>query len=110
MTKAGPQRRRKLSDAAKIRRKAERKRAVKLEATREYEKILKGSLVDKILTAPTLWKGSIKLPEAPSADTRFRLVIAEYEEYLTDDEKPYNATPTTKDRRLVFVEHVELNV
>jgi hypothetical protein len=35
-------------------------------------------------------------------------VIAEYEEYLIDDETPYNAIPTKKDRRVVFIEQVEL--
>jgi hypothetical protein len=35
-------------------------------------------------------------------------VIAEYEEYLVDDDSPYNAIPTKKDRRLVFIEHVEV--
>lgn len=110
VTRAGPRRRRRLSEAAKARLVIERKRARKLEAARDYEKILKGSLVDKVLTAPTLWKGSIKLPEPPSLDTRFRLVIAEYEEFLTDDAKPYSGVPTTRDRRLVFVEHVELDV
>ena len=108
VSKASTRRRRRLSRAGRIRLVADRRRARKFEAAREYKKILKGSLVDKILTAPNLWNGSVTLPEAPSVDTRFRLVIAEYEEYLTDDDAPYNATPTTKDRRLVFVEHVEL--
>lgn len=49
------------------------------------------------------------LPQAPSPETRFRLVIAEYEEYLVDDERPYDPLVTKKDRRLVFVEHVELS-
>jgi hypothetical protein len=35
------------------------------------------------------------------------LVIAEYEEYLVDDDQPYDGIPTEKGRRLVFVEHVE---
>jgi hypothetical protein len=42
------------------------------------------------------------------AATRHRLVIAEYEEYLVDDDRPYDPVPTKKDRRLVYVEHVEL--
>jgi hypothetical protein len=43
-----------------------------------------------------------------SAERRHRLVIAEYEEYLVDDDHPYDKTPSSKGRRLVFVEHVEL--
>jgi len=42
------------------------------------------------------------------ANDRHRLVIAEYEEYLIDDNRPYDRTPTRKARRLVFVDHVEL--
>lgn len=46
----------------------------------------------------------------PSFDgARHRLVIAEFEEYLVDDDRPYDRTPTQKKRRLVFVEHVELS-
>lgn len=54
----------------------------------------------------TLWEGDVTLPEAP--ETRHRLVVAEYEEYLVDDAHPYDRTPTRKGRRLVFVEHIEL--
>ena len=108
VTKAGSRRRRRVSDAARRRVVVERARAKKLETARDFEKMLSSNLVGKVRITPTLWNGSIKLPEAPSEDTRFRLVIAEYEEYLTDDAAPYNPTPTTKDRRLVFVEHVEL--
>jgi hypothetical protein len=50
----------------------------------------------------------VHLPEAPGASARYRLVIAEYEEYLADDSRPYDRVPTAKGRRLVFVEHVEL--
>jgi hypothetical protein len=50
----------------------------------------------------------VALPSPPSPGTRYRLVIAEYEEYLVDDTMPYDRIPTKKDRRLVFVEHVEL--
>jgi hypothetical protein len=39
---------------------------------------------------------------------RYRLAIAEYEEYLVDDDRPYDSVPTKKDRRLVFIEYVEL--
>jgi len=50
----------------------------------------------------------VTLPEPPSGGRRYRLVIAEYEEYLVDGLFPYGRVPTAKDRRLVFVEHVEL--
>ena len=59
-------------------------------------------------TWPQLWQGEVVLPEPPSTDNRYRLVIAEYEEYLIDDEQPYDKVPTQKGRRMVFVEHVEL--
>jgi hypothetical protein len=39
---------------------------------------------------------------------RYRLVIVEYEKYLVDDSRLYDPVPTKKDRRVVFVEHVEL--
>ena len=60
------------------------------------------------VVAPPLWEGTVKLPPRPP-ETRYRLVIAEYEEYLVDDEMPYDKVPTRKDRRLVFVEHVPLD-
>ncbi len=53
----------------------------------------------------TLWEGDVVLPATPG---RHRLVIAEYEEYLVDDQNPYDKTPTRKDRRMVFVEHIEI--
>ena len=49
------------------------------------------------------------LPEDPGRGTRYRLVIAEYEEYLVDDSTPYVSPVTEKARRLVFVEHVALD-
>jgi hypothetical protein len=54
----------------------------------------------------TLWDGTIDLPRG--LDARLRLVIAEYEEYIVDDEAPYDNVPEEKGRRLVFVEHVQL--
>lgn len=97
-----------LTEVRRTRLATERKRARKLEIVRDFSKILKSGLIDRIVTTPTLWTGSIRLPELPSTDVRFRLVIEEYEEYLTDDETPYNLVPTTKGRRRVFIEHVEL--
>ena len=64
------------------------------------------TIVDHIHAWQTLWEGDVTLPSLDSA--RHRLVIAEFEEYLVDDDQPYDRTPTQKSRRLVFVEHVEL--
>jgi len=63
-------------------------------------------LADPLMSWWTLWEGDVTLP--PMSGHRHRLVIAEFEEYLVDDAKPYDKVPTKKDRRLVFVEHVEL--
>lgn len=62
--------------------------------------------ISKISVWQTLWEGDVTLPDV--GNQRLRLVIAEYEEYLIDDERPYDKTPTKKARRTVFVEHVEL--
>jgi hypothetical protein len=85
-----------------------RARAADLHEHREFEAILDEDLLDHIQIAPTLWKGNVTLPEADGG-TRFRLVIAEYEEYLVDDADPYDDPVRAKGRRLVFVEHVELD-
>lgn len=55
-----------------------------------------------------LWSGPVELPSVPSGTNRFRLVVAEYEEYLADDATPYGERTDKKAQRLVFVEHVEL--
>ena len=60
---------------------------------------------DRLSLWNTLWEGDVALPDDGS---RYRLVVAEYEEYLVDDAKPYDTTPSKKGRRIVFVEHVEL--
>jgi len=60
--------------------------------------------VDRLLLWRTLWEGDVVLP---AGLTRCRLVVAEYEEYLVDDSRPYDKTPTQKGRRAVFVENVE---
>jgi hypothetical protein len=44
-----------------------------------------------------------------SCSERYRLVIAEYEEYIVEDDRQYDKVPEKKDRRLVFVEHVEMD-
>jgi hypothetical protein len=64
--------------------------------------------VQPILLWPTLWQGTVTLPPHQPAGARYRLVVAEYEEYLVDDLTPYNPTPSAMSRRLVFVDHVEL--
>ena len=66
-------------------------------------------LVDAQVTpsaGPSLWQGTVTPPAG--LDARLRLVVAEYEEYLVDDETPYDRVPEKKDRRLVYVEHIEL--
>jgi hypothetical protein len=50
----------------------------------------------------------VTVSQSPSETVRHRLVITEYEEYLVDDAVPYDKIPTKKNRRIVFVEHVEL--
>ncbi|MEP6810778.1 MAG: hypothetical protein ABI992_11085, partial [Chthoniobacterales bacterium] len=83
-------------------------RARELLRAREYAALLDERLIDRIFVTPTLWDGSVTLPQAPAPGTRYRLAIAEFEEYLVDDDRPYDAIPTKKDRRLVFLEYVEL--
>ena len=75
---------------------------------REFEALIDEGLLGHVLVTPTLWQGTVTLPQSPSEAARFRLVIAEYEEYLVDDAMPYDRIPTKKGRRMVFVEHVEL--
>jgi hypothetical protein len=82
-------------------------RALDLLQHREFEALMDERLIGQILVTPTLWQGTVTLPQTRGTK-RFRLVIAEYEEYLVDDAMPYDRIPTKKDRRLVFVEHVEL--
>jgi hypothetical protein len=64
------------------------------------------TVVDSLHLWQTLWDGDVTVP--PPNGARRRLVIAEYEEYIVDDERPYDRTPTKAGRRMVFVEHVEL--
>jgi hypothetical protein len=89
----------------------QRARARDLLRRREFDVLLKTKLLDRVFVTPTLWSGTVRLPSEEYADqTRYRLAIAEYEEYLVDDDPiHYDRIPTSKDRRLVFIEHVELN-
>jgi hypothetical protein len=83
-------------------------RALELHRSGRFSDLVAERLVDKIYLFRPLWEGSVTLPREPGEDARFRLVIAEFEEYLVDDDRPYDKVPTKKDRRLVFVEHIEL--
>lgn len=83
-------------------------RARMLLEKRDYEAVVAENLVDATMAWPVIWDGSVTLPDAPSASARFRLVVAEYEEYLTDDVDPYDGKLSSKGRRLVYVEHTEL--
>ena len=69
--------------------------------------VVNEGLVDIALSIAPIWEGDVVLP-AFTPGARYRLVIVEYEEYLADDSRPYDPVPTKKDRRVVFVEHIEL--
>jgi len=83
-------------------------RAKKFVATRRYADAVATGVLDSVFGFLRIWDGDVLLPSAPGPGTRYRLVIAEYEEYIVDDTRPYDPVPTKKGRRLVFVEHVEL--
>jgi hypothetical protein len=85
-----------------------RVRADDLLKHREFEALIDEGLLGHISIAPTLWEGTVTVSQSPSETVRHRLVITEYEEYLVDDAVPYDKIPTKKNRRIVFVEHVEL--
>jgi hypothetical protein len=55
---------------------------------------------------PQLWTGSVTLPASRQPGDRYRIVIAEFEEYIVDDATPYDKTPSSKDRRMVFFQHI----
>jgi len=57
---------------------------------------------------PQLWEGSVTLPANVQPGDRYRLAVAEFEEYIVDDATPYNKTPSAKDRRIVFLQYVPL--
>lgn len=83
-------------------------RAEDLLQHREFQGLIDEELVGHIFVTPTLWEGTVTLPQSPNTIARYRLAIAEYEEYLVDDARPYDRIPTKKDRRIVFIEYVEL--
>jgi hypothetical protein len=69
--------------------------------------VMSEGLVDVALSISPIWEGDVVLP-AFDVSARYRFVIVEYEEYLADDSRPFDPVPTKKDRRIGFVEHVEL--
>ena len=78
-----------------------------LVSSTDHARLSPAHVIDKISLWRTLWEGDVTLPALDGA--RHRIVVAEFEEYLVDDDRPYDRTPTEKGRRLVFVEHVELS-
>ena len=78
---------------------AQRQRAFELTQGRQFEKLLAENLAEKLYYVVPLWSGSVSLPEEAGAEARYRLVIAEYEEYLVDDDRPYDPVPEDKGRR-----------
>ena len=83
--------------------------ARKLLQARNFAELTVQGLLDHLFITPTLWAGKVTLPETLDDSQHYRLAIAEYEEYLVDDSTPYNAIPTLKGRRLVFIEYVDLD-
>lgn len=73
-----------------------------------FEPVSADSNLEAHFEWPNLWSGSVQLPTAPSASARYRVVVAEYEQYLTDGADPYETRFGAAGRRLVYVEHVEL--
>ncbi len=65
------------------------------------------NLIERWFKPQVLWEGRVATPADLTGD-RYRIVIAEYEEYPVDGDLPYEDVPTTRGRRLVFVEHIEL--
>jgi hypothetical protein len=84
-------------------------RALELDHARRFDELASEDLVGSLFNFLLQWEGDVTLPPDATPGTRFRLVIAEYEEYVVDDDPAYFRVPTRKDRRLVFVEHVEFN-
>jgi hypothetical protein len=97
-------------------RKARSKDTKKLEKDRELARALKKrgdiqtlqkqDLMDLAFAAPTLWKGKVDVNLKDGQQRR--LVVAEYEQYLVDDDYPYDGFVSKRGQRMVFVEHVAL--
>lgn len=90
---------------------AELTRARQLLRERDFTALVKDNLGGQLFALPPLWEGTVTLPTATTGgqSQRYRLAVAEYEEYLVDDATPYDRVPSKKDRRLVFIEYVELD-
>ena len=72
--------------------------------------MLAQGLIDRVWLRPPLWDGRVILPATGTRQNRLRLVVAEYEEYPIDGPpETYSATSTRTGRRLVFIEHLELD-
>jgi len=86
-----------------------KKRATELVKAREFEALLDEKLIDHVFVTPRLWDGTVTLPGDAQPGSRYRLAIAEYEEYIVDDrDNAYDRFIKTKSRRLVFMEYVDL--
>ncbi len=94
---------------SKVRISKLRDRAKKLLRDREFEVLIDENLISTLFARPTLWEGTVTMPQVPIPSARYRIAVAEYEEYLIDDSRPYDKIPTLKDRRLVYIEYVELD-
>jgi hypothetical protein len=87
----------------------EKLRAQELHRAGRFDRLIAEGLADRLYLPNLLWDGQITIPESSDQSERLRIVIAEYEEYPTDDVAPYEPIPTAVGRRLVFVEHVEIS-
>jgi hypothetical protein len=86
-----------------------KKRAAELVKAREFEALLDEKLIDRVFVTPRLWDGTVTLPAEVPRGARYRLAIAEYEEYIVDDrDNAYDRFIKTKGRRLVFMEYVPI--
>jgi hypothetical protein len=95
-------------EIAELSRRA-KKRATELVKAREFEALLDEKLIDHVFVTPRLWDGTVTLPRDAQPGSRYRLAIAEYEEYIVDDrDNAYDRFIKTKGRRLVFMEYVDL--
>ena len=95
--------------------KATTKATSKLSTQRApVQRVPGGVLVEELQWFRTpMWEGSVRLPSSNIIGAKYRIVVAEYEEYLTDDaptpafpDADYNDIAASKGRRLVFVEHL----
>lgn len=86
----------------------EKLRARELLKKRKFDTLIREGLMETVFVAAPLWEGDVTVLTEVESTVRHRLVIAEYEEYIIDDDRPYDEVPEKKGRRLVFIEHVEL--